>query len=101
MTSCPRCKAALAVRTDRDMFGEYSTCLTCGWGGETGSVEDADERTKSIVAAEKLVRHKFNTDPAKWAEGAPKPDRNDFIMRAEYSQVYAKWYWRNVKKEVS
>jgi len=33
--SCPRCKGDIAVRSD--WFGDYISCLQCGWSRETSA----------------------------------------------------------------
>ena len=33
--SCPRCKGDVSV--DRDWYGEYASCLQCGWSKDSAS----------------------------------------------------------------
>ena len=36
LKSCPRCKGD--VNADSDWFGEYESCLQCGWSKDTADV---------------------------------------------------------------
>ena len=30
-TTCPRCHQKFAVKHDRDQYGNYALCMSCGW----------------------------------------------------------------------
>lgn len=47
LKSCPRCKGD--VNVDRDWYGDYESCLQCGWSKDT-SGEPLSEALKLSLA---------------------------------------------------
>lgn len=92
MNPCARCNST-SVFASRDIYGEYLTCLTCGWGGETRS----EPEELPVRGRDREPRTSHNINPALYRLGAPKPRVNDYETRGNYQKVYNKWYHRNVK----
>ena len=97
MTSCPRCRGL--VISDRDHYGAYQKCISCGWW------LDADvpsERVPETVAPQARQTHKrYVFAPELYMAGAPRPKREDFTSADEHHAVYRRWYYWNLTKETA
>lgn len=66
LTRCPRCRTGRIYR-DSDQYGEWSSCMQCGWAIDDG--ETIQPYDRSYERAENIRRGRTRHEA--WKRGSP------------------------------
>ena len=98
MTSCPRCNGHNVI-SDRDHYGAYQKCISCGWYEYSCTAPEVVPKT--VAAQVRQTHKKYVFEKKLYMKGAPMPRRKDFTNVKEQRALYRRWYWWNVRKETA
>ena len=99
MTSCPRGCIGFSVVSNRDQYGAYQQCLSCGWYKDADVPSQVVPKTVAPQARQKHKRYVFEKEL--YMTGAPMPKRENFTSADEHHAVYRRWYYWNNTKETA